>query len=31
VGFATLVTWRRAEREISSLKEQLRQLGVDPA
>jgi len=31
VGFSTLVAWRRAEREIGSLKEQLRQLGVDPA
>jgi hypothetical protein len=31
VGLPTLLAWRRVERELNRLKEQLRQLGVDPA
>jgi hypothetical protein len=31
VGLPTLLAWRRVEREINGLEEQLSQLGVDPA
>ena len=31
VGLPTFLAWRRVDREVNRLKEELRQLGVDPA